>query len=122
MYQKVWLNQNKHKGFNFGINQKVNFLNNSPFTTLRNVFAQKNNFDKSVYLVTIGVLTAYDSLVPVSKISSVKVTTTIYSLLGIRMIVLAFIFISFVMKKEMNKTRKQLGIFKALGYINSELV
>ncbi|WP_424526560.1 FtsX-like permease family protein [Spiroplasma endosymbiont of Glossina fuscipes fuscipes] len=51
-----------------------------------------------------------------------KVTTTIYTLLGIGMIVLAFIFISFVMKKEMNKTRKQLGIFKALGYRTSELV
>ncbi|KAF0852079.1 MAG: ABC transporter permease [Spiroplasma poulsonii] len=122
MYQNVWLNQNKPKGFNFGINQKVNFLNNSSFTTLRNVFTQKNNFDKSVYLASSGVLIAYNSLGPISKISSMKVTTTIYTLLGIGMIVLAFIFISFVMKKEMNKTRKQLGIFKALGYRTSELV
>ncbi|WHQ37136.1 ABC transporter permease [Spiroplasma sp. SV19] len=122
MYQNVWLNQNKPKSFNFGINQKINFLNNSSFVTLRNAFAQKNNFDKSVYLASSGVLTAYDSLGPVSKISSMKVTTTIYTILGIGMIILAFIFISFVMKKEMNKTRKQLGIFKALGYRTSELV
>ncbi|WP_425380064.1 FtsX-like permease family protein [Spiroplasma endosymbiont of Stenodema calcarata] len=122
MYQNVWLNQNKLKGFNFGINQKVNFLNGSSFVTLRNAFTQKNNFDKSVYLASSGVLTAYDSLGPISKINSMKVTTTIYTLIGIGMIILAFIFISFVMKKEMNKTRKQLGIFKALGYRTKELV
>ncbi len=34
---------------------------------------------------------------------------------------LSFIFINFVIKKDMNNSRKQLGIFKSMGYKNGEL-
>ena len=37
------------------------------------------------------------------------------------LLLLGFVFINFTMKKEINKTRSQLGIFKAFGYYNRQL-
>ncbi|SYV95713.1 FtsX-like permease family, partial [Mycoplasma putrefaciens] len=42
-------------------------------------------------------------------------------ILGFVVLVLAFIFINFALRKEMNETRRQLGIFKSFGYKVAEL-
>jgi len=51
----------------------------------------------------------------------IRIQVIIYITLGVTVLVLAFIFINFTLKKEMNETRRQLGIFKSFGYKVIEL-
>ncbi|AGM24606.1 ABC transporter permease [Spiroplasma chrysopicola] len=120
LYNKVWLG-NKPQNFVFGLNQKVKFLNNSSYVDFRNIFSKKTDSDFSIYKKNQNVLTPFSSIKSISTLNSMNITVTVYIILGAGLSLLAFIFISFVMKKEMNKTRRQIGIFKALGYRTSEL-
>ncbi|MDQ0568084.1 ABC transporter permease [Mycoplasma yeatsii] len=54
-------------------------------------------------------------------INSIRVQVIIYMVLGVTVLILAFIFINFALRKEMNETRRQLGIFKSFGYKVIEL-
>ncbi|WP_026389553.1 FtsX-like permease family protein [[Acholeplasma] multilocale] len=54
-------------------------------------------------------------------LNNINIQVIIYIALGVAVLVLAFIFINFTIKKEMNETRKQLGIFKSFGYKVIEL-
>ena len=121
LYSKAWQQPNKTNSFKFHIDQRVTFINGSDYQTLKNMFSATNDQDKTIYDMGTTVLTSFGNLKPVSSINSMNMMVTIYTILGVVMIILAFVFISFVMKKEINKTRKQLGIFKALGYQTSEL-
>ncbi|WP_338971380.1 ABC transporter permease [Spiroplasma endosymbiont of Panorpa germanica] len=52
-------------------------------------------------------------------LTNVKVQVIMNIFLGLLVISLAFIFITFLIKKEINENRSQIGIFKAFGYSNS---
>lgn len=54
-------------------------------------------------------------------LENLQIRIIINVVLGTIILVLAFLFINFQLKKEMNETRKQLGIFKSFGYKTSEL-
>lgn len=54
-------------------------------------------------------------------INSIRVQVIIYMVLGATVLILAFIFINFALRKEMNETRRQLGVFKSFGYKVIEL-
>ncbi|AUF83465.1 ABC transporter permease [Mesoplasma syrphidae] len=56
-----------------------------------------------------------------NRLNLIKIQILIYELMGVAVLVLAFIFINFLIKKEMNETRKQLGVFKSFGYKVTEL-
>lgn len=56
-----------------------------------------------------------------TSLDNLKIRIIINVVLGIIVLVLSFVFINFQLKKEMNETRKQLGIFKSFGYKTSEL-
>ncbi|WP_166739177.1 FtsX-like permease family protein [Spiroplasma gladiatoris] len=57
----------------------------------------------------------------IDKLTNLKIMTWIFSIIGGILLFLAFFFITFVLKKEINNTRKQLGVFKSLGYKTREL-
>ncbi|ASZ09173.1 ABC transporter permease [Mesoplasma chauliocola] len=54
-------------------------------------------------------------------LENLQIRIIINVVLGSIILILAFLFINFQLKKEMNETRKQLGIFKSFGYKTSEL-
>lgn len=55
------------------------------------------------------------------SLNNLKIQVVIYFILGMVVLVLAFIFINFSIRKELNETRKQIGIFKSFGYKIAEL-
>jgi putative ABC transport system permease protein len=57
----------------------------------------------------------------IKGLENIKIQVIIYIVLGIIVLVLAFIFINFIIKKELNQSRVQIGIFKAMGYTHREL-
>ena len=79
-----------------------------------------NQIFSPAFAANSGFLTYKQS--PVStNLQNIFVTLVVNLSVSAVLIVLGFIFINFTMKKEMNKTRIQLGIFKAFGYQNREL-
>ncbi|WP_381414795.1 ABC transporter permease [Spiroplasma endosymbiont of Anurida maritima] len=69
----------------------------------------------------------YDMLIPYEYSLAPNVTRTISMLITIFMgitivlVLVGFIFLNFVTKKEINNSRNELGIFKAFGYSNKQL-
>ncbi|AGR42384.1 ABC transporter permease [Spiroplasma diminutum] len=57
----------------------------------------------------------------INSLTNLYIITWIYLAIGSILFVLGFMFILFVLKKEINNTRRQLGVFKSLGYKTSEL-
>ncbi|AGR41517.1 ABC transporter permease [Spiroplasma taiwanense] len=57
----------------------------------------------------------------IKNLTNLYIITWIYAVIGGILFILAFFFILFVLKKEINNTRRQLGVFKSLGYKTSEL-
>ncbi|WP_342258894.1 ABC transporter permease [Spiroplasma endosymbiont of Dioctria linearis] len=57
----------------------------------------------------------------IATLTNLYIITWIYVMIGAILFLLGFMFILFVLKKEINNTRKQLGVFKSLGYRTSEL-
>ncbi|ATZ18086.1 ABC transporter permease [Mesoplasma melaleucae] len=55
------------------------------------------------------------------SLDNLKIRIIINIVLGSIILALSFLFINFQLKKEMNETRKQLGIFKSFGYTTKEL-
>lgn len=55
------------------------------------------------------------------QIQSIRLQIILFLSIGFILLGLGFIFINFIMKKEVDKTRKQIGIFKGFGYKTSEL-
>lgn len=53
--------------------------------------------------------------------TNLKIRIIIFIVISAAILALAFIFITFNLKKEINETRKQLGIFKSSGYFTNEL-
>ncbi|PPE04485.1 ABC transporter permease [Entomoplasma ellychniae] len=53
--------------------------------------------------------------------TNLKIRIIIFIVISFVILLLAFLFINFNIKKEINETRKQLGIFKSSGYFTTEL-
>ncbi len=74
-----------------------------------------------IFIIGETFLSSYNNSPIYLKTNNINISTIMFiSITGLSLF-LAFIFINFTMKKEMNKTRKQLGIFKAFGYKNRQL-
>ncbi|ATZ16522.1 FtsX-like permease family protein [Entomoplasma freundtii] len=76
---------------------------------------------ESVYEDSTVAIVPFSKVLTISKLNMIKIQVVIYTILGLVSLVLAFIFINFVIKKEINETRRQLGIFKSFGYTTPEL-
>ncbi|AHF57887.1 FtsX-like permease family protein [Spiroplasma eriocheiris] len=67
-----------------------------------------------------GLLAFSDSVIA-QQTQAIQIQIIMYAVIGSVLLFLGFIFINYTMKKEMNKTRKQIGIFKSFGYTIHEL-
>jgi len=66
-------------------------------------------------------IVTFSSSPTLQKLNRVRIMVIVYIILGVAVLILAFIFINFIIKKELNETRRQIGIFKSFGYKISEL-
>ncbi|WP_031543086.1 ABC transporter permease [Mesoplasma photuris] len=110
-------NFSKTPSNSYSMNYKVK--NNIATNNIANIFKSENNdfiFDQKEEVF----IDWSDSSIA-NKISNINLQVFIFISLGVAVLVLAFIFINFTIKKEMNETRKQLGIFKSFGYKVKEL-
>ncbi|AKX33854.1 ABC transporter permease [Spiroplasma litorale] len=64
---------------------------------------------------------AFDQHKNINALTNLFIMTYIYLVIGLILFVLGFSFVIFILKKEINNTRNQLGVFKALGYKTSQL-
>ncbi|WP_342252360.1 ABC transporter permease [Spiroplasma endosymbiont of Amphibalanus improvisus] len=64
---------------------------------------------------------AFNDLSFSKNIFNIEIQIILFALVGIIALFLAVVFINFVIKKEMNKTITQLGVFKAFGYKKRQL-
>ncbi len=86
-----------------------------------NTAGQNSNYQALMKAVGM-VYTSDSNLIPFSDSSianftkNITLASTVYIAISIALLILGFVFINFIVKKEINKTRRQLGIFKALGY------
>ncbi len=62
-----------------------------------------------------------DDIGYIKKLANQKINLVIFISIGSVVMMLGVVFISFIIKKEINYTRKQIGIFKALGYSGRRL-
>ncbi|WP_017697749.1 ABC transporter permease [Mycoplasma mycoides] len=130
---KEFINSIRNSRWNFSnkfdtsyqVNFRVKNLNNSTSKDLNKHFIIKfDNWSDESYSVfdkSSSLITEWYSLRTSQAISSIKVQVIIYIVIGIFVLLLSFVFINFALKKEMNETRRQIGIFKSFGYKVVEL-
>ncbi|QIA75179.1 ABC transporter permease [Spiroplasma citri] len=73
------------------------------------------------YINPTATLIPYENNYIAMQTQNINIQIILYSAIGFVLLFLGFIFINYTMKKEMNKTRRQIGIFKAFGYQTTEL-
>ncbi|AVN62425.1 hypothetical protein CG001_02095 [Mesoplasma coleopterae] len=106
---------------NYGLEVKIKNATSAPETPY-NLFTLNKDGEEIKILSNLET-----SLIPwketnlATSLDNLKIRIIINVVLGIIILVLSFVFINFQLKKEMNETRKQLGIFKSFGYKTSEL-
>lgn len=102
-------------------NQQERFIANS----LENIndFFIPSNLNDNFAIHNIGTLIwrGVSDHFRISTLTNLTIITWIFSIMGGILFILAFFFIIFVLKKEINSTRRQLGVFKSLGYTTKEL-
>ncbi|QIN43046.1 ABC transporter permease [Mycoplasma capricolum subsp. capripneumoniae] len=130
---KEFINSIRNSRWNFAnkidtsyqVNFRIKNLNNASTSQLNEHFIIKfdNNSTQSfsIFDKTNSLVTEWYSLRTSQAISTIKVQVIIYIVIGVFVLLLSFIFINFALKKEMNETRRQIGIFKSFGYKVVEL-
>ncbi|WP_338971383.1 ABC transporter permease [Spiroplasma endosymbiont of Panorpa germanica] len=113
-----WANE---KNWESGFNMIMRTKNLVPNVNVFNLFAINFLQSDSIYREGENFITAQYDYPTIQALSNIRIQVIIFLVLAVIVLVLAFIFINFVIKKEINNTRVQLGIFKAFGYKNSEL-
>ncbi|RUO86650.1 ABC transporter permease [Spiroplasma endosymbiont of Megaselia nigra] len=73
------------------------------------------------YINPTATLIPYENSDIAMQTQNINIQIILYSAIGSVLLFLGFIFINYTMKKEMNKNRRQIGIFKAFGYQTTEL-
>lgn len=68
-----------------------------------------------------SLVVSFNKIKTISSLGNINTQVVIYIILGMASLFLAFIFVNFVIRKEINETRRQLGIFKSFGYTTLEL-
>jgi ABC-type antimicrobial peptide transport system permease subunit len=68
-----------------------------------------------------GALRGFETSQANKQLNRLQVIVNVFLILGVVVLLLSFVFINFIIKKELNETRKQIGIFKSFGYKISEL-
>ncbi|WP_338969405.1 ABC transporter permease [Spiroplasma endosymbiont of Labia minor] len=99
----------------------VNKTKNYQSGSIKDMFGIDYSRSRSIFKEGNHIFVSFGELYSNSTLSQIKVQVIIFTVLGIVILVLAFVFINFVIKKELNETRNQLGIFKAFGYTIGEL-
>lgn len=84
------------------------------------ILTLKNDLHQA-YINPTTILVAYDDGYIATQTQNINIQIILYSVVGSILLFLGFVFINYIMKKEMNKTRRQIGIFKAFGYRTTEL-
>ncbi|AOG60716.1 ABC transporter permease [Spiroplasma helicoides] len=111
-----------------------NFKFKNNIAIYQDKMAKNSKYDLNSYFVSNSI-TNYNGLVraglsvfsdfsdhrQITQLTNLKIMTYIFAVIGGILLGLAFFFITFVLKKEINSTRKQLGVFKSLGYKTREL-
>jgi putative ABC transport system permease protein len=90
-------------------------------TTLSDVFYTDVQNNKGIFITNGSGWLSASEYATIKGLENIKIQVIIYIVLGIIVLVLAFIFINFIIKKELNQSRVQIGIFKAMGYTHREL-
>lgn len=106
---------------NFKISQDRMVSNYSK--PLNESLVTNSNEEKNAKLFDVGttVFEDFSSHDSIKLLTNLYVMTYIFLAIGIILFLLAFFFIIFVLKKEINNTRRQLGVFKSIGYKTREL-
>ncbi|AGM26273.1 ABC transporter permease [Spiroplasma syrphidicola EA-1] len=102
------------------------------FSTQQMVMIKLNNSDPEtllslkkalgqVFVNPSGTLLSFNESGLAVQMQNINLQIILYAVMGSVLLGLGFIFINYAMKKEMNKTRRQIGIFKAFGYRTAEL-
>lgn len=84
------------------------------------ILTLKNDLHQA-YINPTATLVAYDDGYIATQTQNINIQIILYSAVGSVLLFLGFVFINYTMKKEMNKTRRQIGIFQAFGYRTAEL-
>ncbi|ATZ18647.1 ABC transporter permease [Williamsoniiplasma somnilux] len=105
-----------------GQNRKNDFINRiktNKYVNMEKLFLGTK--DKTIISVTSSAFDSFDTSPTARALLMTNIQIISYLILGVVFLVLAFVFINFIIKKEINETRRQLGIFKSFGYKVSEL-
>ncbi|UZQ30816.1 MAG: ABC transporter permease [Spiroplasma phoeniceum] len=84
------------------------------------ILTLKENLEQG-YINPTATLIPYENSDIAMQTQNINIQITLYSAIGSVLLLLVFVFINYTMKKEMNKNRRQIGIFKAFGYQTTEL-
>ncbi|WP_027063369.1 ABC transporter permease [Mesoplasma seiffertii] len=112
-----------YDGINAGTKIRVKNLTASDDTPKTLFSADPKDYNTSIFDMQNNpkIFEKYKDSWEYNRLNLIKIQILIYELMGVAVLVLAFIFINFLIKKEMNETRKQLGVFKSFGYKVTEL-
>ncbi|AUB31942.1 ABC transporter permease [Spiroplasma floricola] len=105
------------------ISKNTNNYNLNEILTSNILSIDENNQQKLLSVIVPGTTMFKESKshTSIKQLINLYIITWIYIVIGIILFLLGFMFILFVLKKEINNTRKQLGVFKSLGYKTTEL-
>ncbi|AUM62901.1 ABC transporter permease [Spiroplasma monobiae] len=102
------------------------YISKNEFYDINELFSQTIKVDGSsndvnIFVPGTNLFRDLKSHSTIDKLTSLYIITWIYVVIGSILFILGFMFVLFVLKKEINNTRKQLGVFKSLGYKTQEL-
>ncbi|ALD66737.1 ABC transporter permease [Spiroplasma cantharicola] len=118
---------NADLGFQFSYREETFVTKNSKSFNLNEIFTSNilssNKRESNISILAPGttIFKVPSEHSVIATLTNLYIITWIYVMIGAILFLLGFMFIVFVLKKEINNTRKQLGVFKSLGYKTSEL-
>ncbi|QHX35779.1 ABC transporter permease [Spiroplasma sp. TIUS-1] len=80
-----------------------------------------SNSTPNIYSIDTSYIYSKDKSPQLKMITMVNLMTIIYIVIGTILLLLASVFMLYSQKEELNRTRKQLGVFKSNGYKTWEL-
>lgn len=103
------------------LNIQEYYIKNSKYSMNDYFVPNELNSNLAIHSPGETIYRAKSDHIRISQITNLTIMTWIFSIIGGILFVLAFFFITFVLKKEINSTRRQLGVFKSIGYTTKEL-
>ncbi|WP_339020571.1 ABC transporter permease [Spiroplasma endosymbiont of Atherix ibis] len=127
IFQRPDFRINASSGFQLKYWSETYIIKNTNNYNLNELFTNNlsiSNLKKMDYSIVTNGTTMFKepkSHSSIKQLTNLYIITLIYIVIGAILFLLGFMFILFVIKKEINNTRKQLGVFKSLGYKTKEL-